>query len=34
MKGLKKGKELKEIRADIDRKYSQFGPPTDTQPVE
>jgi len=34
MKGLKDGKDLKTIRAAIDRKYSQFGPPTDTQPVE
>ncbi len=34
MKMLKEGKDLKVIRATIDRKYSQFGPPTHTQPVE
>jgi hypothetical protein len=34
MKMLKEGKELKTIRAAIEREYSQFGPSTDTQPVE
>jgi len=34
MRLLRDGKELKEIRAYIDAEYSQYGPPTDTQPIQ
>jgi len=30
---LEEGKALKEIRANIDQKYSKYGPPTPTPPV-
>ena len=33
MRLLREGKELKEIRTYIDAEYSQYGPPTDTQPI-
>jgi hypothetical protein len=33
MRLLQEGKELKEIRAYIDAEYSQYGPPTDTDPI-
>jgi hypothetical protein len=33
MRMLQEGKELKEIRAIIDAEYSQYGPPTDTDPI-
>jgi len=33
MRLLQEGKELKEIRTYIDAEYSQYGPPTDTQPI-
>jgi hypothetical protein len=31
MQKLEAGESLPDIRADIDRTYSQFGPPTDTE---
>jgi len=34
MRLTREGKSKAEIRAYIDRTYSRFGPPTDTQPVE
>jgi hypothetical protein len=34
MRLLRDGKELTEIRAYIDAEYSQYGPPTDTQPIQ
>jgi hypothetical protein len=34
MRLLREGKDLKAIRAYIDAEYSQYGPPTDTGPVE
>jgi len=30
---MRRGKSLAEIRAFVDRRYSRFGPPTDTEPV-
>jgi hypothetical protein len=33
MRLLKEGKTLKEIRAYIDAEYSQYGPPTNTEPI-
>ena len=30
----REGKELAQIRAFIDNKYSQYGPPTNTEPVQ
>lgn len=33
MQMTREGKETVEIRAFIDEKYSQYGPPTDTEPV-
>jgi hypothetical protein len=33
MQMTREGKEAAEIRAFIDEKYSQFGPPTETEPV-
>ncbi|HID85867.1 MAG TPA: hypothetical protein EYP55_00615 [Anaerolineae bacterium] len=34
MRLLGQGKSLPEIRAFVDRQYSRFGQPTDTEPVE
>jgi hypothetical protein len=34
MRLTEQGKSLAEIRTSIDREYSQFGPPTDTEAVE
>lgn len=34
MRLLRQGKSLAEIRAFVDRQYSKFGQPTDTEPVE
>ena len=33
MRMLQEGKELAEIRTYIDAEYSQYAPPTDTEPV-
>ncbi len=33
MRMMQEGKELAEIRAYIDAEYSQYAPPTDTEPV-
>lgn len=33
MQMTREGKETVEIRAFIDEKYSQYGPPTDTEPI-
>ena len=33
MQMTRAGKETAEIRAIVDKKYSQFGPPTETGPV-
>lgn len=32
-RGLRQGRSLAEIRAQVDADYSRFGPPTDTAPV-
>ncbi len=34
MKMLQEGRDLRTIRSIIDQKYSRFGPPTHTPPVE
>jgi len=34
MRLTRQGKPLAEIRAYVDRQYSRFGQPTDTEPVE
>jgi hypothetical protein len=34
MRLLREGKDLKEIRAYIDSQYSQYGSPTDTEPIQ
>jgi hypothetical protein len=34
MRLLGQGKSLAEIRSYVDRQYSKFGSPTDTEPVE
>ncbi|HMQ54618.1 MAG TPA: hypothetical protein PKE64_26925 [Anaerolineae bacterium] len=34
MRSLQAGKDLQEIRADLDADYSRYGPPTETQPLE
>jgi hypothetical protein len=34
MRLMRDGKELKAIRAYIDAEYSQYGPPTDTEPIQ
>ena len=34
MRLMQEGKDLKEIRAYIDGEYSQYGPPTDTEPIQ
>ena len=31
---MRQGKSLAEIRAYVDREYSRFGQPTDTEPVQ
>ena len=31
---MHQGKSLAEIRAYVDREYSRFGQPTDTEPVQ
>ncbi len=33
MRGMNRGGTLAEMRAQIDKDYSRFGPPTDTPPV-
>jgi hypothetical protein len=33
MRMLGEGKDLNTIRAYIDAEYSQYGPPTDTEPI-
>ena len=33
MQMTREGKETAEIRAFVDKKYSQYGPPTETGPV-
>ena len=33
MRLLEEGQNLKDIRAYIDNEYSQYGPPTDTEPI-
>jgi hypothetical protein len=34
MRMMGEGKALREIRTYVDRQYSKFGQPTDTDPVE
>ncbi|HCB50240.1 MAG TPA: hypothetical protein DEP47_12150 [Chloroflexi bacterium] len=34
MRLMRDGKEPKEIRAYIDAEYSQYGPSTNTEPIE
>jgi len=34
MRLMREDKDPKEIRAYIDAEYSQYGPPTDTDPVQ
>jgi len=34
MRLMREGKEAKEIRAYIDAEYSQYGPSTDTEPIQ
>ncbi|MCB0192072.1 MAG: hypothetical protein KDJ65_09020 [Anaerolineae bacterium] len=34
MRLMQEGQELKEIRAYIDAEYSQYGPSTDTEPIQ
>jgi hypothetical protein len=34
MRLMRQGKSMAEIRAYVDREYSRFGQPTDTEPVE
>jgi hypothetical protein len=31
---MDQGKDLKEIRAYVDAEYSQYGPSTDTEPIQ
>jgi hypothetical protein len=33
MQMTREGKDIAEIRAFVDEKYSQYGPPTETEPV-
>jgi hypothetical protein len=33
MKMIEQGKTLKQMRAEIEQKYSKYGPPTPTLPV-
>ena len=34
MRLTREGKDLKEIRAYVDAEYSQYGPSTDTEPIQ
>lgn len=34
MRGLENGKELKVIRTEVEKKYSSFGPATNTEPIQ
>jgi hypothetical protein len=34
MRLMDQGKDLKEIRAYVDAEYSQYGPSTDTEPIQ
>jgi hypothetical protein len=34
MRMMQEGKEPQEIRAYIDAEYSQYGPSTDTEPIQ
>lgn len=34
MRLMQEGKDLKEIRAYIDAEYSQYGPSTETEPIQ
>jgi len=34
MRMMRDGKDMQTIRAAIDAEYSQYGPPTDTEPIE
>jgi len=34
MRLMRQGKSLAEIRTFVDRQYSRFGSPTDTEPVQ
>jgi hypothetical protein len=34
MRLMREGKETQEIRAYIDAEYSQYGPSTDTEPIQ
>jgi len=34
MRLMQAGQDLKEIRAYIDAEYSQYGPSTDTEPIQ
>ena len=34
MRLMREGKDLKAIRAYIDAQYSQYGSPTDTEPIQ
>jgi hypothetical protein len=34
MRLMREGESLAEIRAYVDREYSRFGQPTDTEPVQ
>jgi hypothetical protein len=34
MRLMAEGKDLKEIRAYVDAEYSQYGPSTNTEPIE
>ena len=34
MRLMSQGKDLKEIRAYVDAEYSQYGPSTDTEPIQ
>jgi hypothetical protein len=34
MQMMREGKALTEIRTYIDAEYSQYGPPTDTEPIQ
>jgi hypothetical protein len=34
MRLMREGKDPKEIRAYIDAEYSQYGPSTDTEPIQ
>jgi hypothetical protein len=34
MRMMREGKDLQEMRAYIDAEYSQYGPPTNTEPLQ